>query len=69
MSTQSSIATRRLRAAAVVDVALFGALGRGFSAPIGQTNAAAAEENTATMVELAKLSKQTRDEIERFTFT
>lgn len=35
-------------------------------ARIGQTNASASEEITSTMVELARLAKQTRDEIERF---
>ena len=35
-------------------------------ARIGQTNAAASEEITSTMVELARLAKQTRDEIDRF---
>ena len=33
---------------------------------IGQTNAAAAEEITATMIEVAQLSKQTRDDVDRF---
>ena len=35
---------------------------------IGQANAAAAEEITSTMIELAKLSERTRDEVERFKF-
>ncbi len=35
---------------------------------IGQANAAAAEEITSTMIELAQLSERTRDEVERFKF-